>query len=194
MKNIKLFLIFTLLLMTFSLSHAQNTVTIATVSGAVPGGAVQVALNAQLTTVTAGVQFTIVYDPTVLQYVSLSNFNAGMPAFYLSSNPAPGQIIFSYLDIFNFTTFSIPELSKFFDVNFICLDYVAGTSAVQFSGTPAAIEFLNGDFEEYFPILTNGGVSTAVPPATSTYSGTGNWNVFANWNNGLPGTVTNAFY
>jgi hypothetical protein len=193
MKNIKYFLIIIALLSGFSVSNAQNSVTISTVSGGTPGTALVVPVNAQLTTVTSSIQFTVTYDPTVLQYVSLSNYYAGMPMFYSSSNPSAGTIIFSYLDFLNFTTFSIPTVSKLFDINFTCIDYASGTSNIQFSGSPISIEFLDENFEEFFPTMTNGGIGTSAPPATSTYSGTGTWNVFGNWDNGLPGTTTNAF-
>jgi hypothetical protein len=193
MKNIKFLLLITALLLAFSAGYAQNSVTIATVTGGTPGSTIQVPVNAQLSTVTSGIQFTITYDPTVLQYVSLSNYYAGMPSFYSSSNPSAGVIIFSYLDLFNFTTFSIPTESKLFDINFTCIDYASGTSALQFSNTPVAIEFLDDNFDQFYPTMTNGSVGTSAPPATSTYSGTGTWNVFANWDNGLPGSSTNAF-
>jgi hypothetical protein len=191
MKNIKFFLILTALLMFVSFSQAQNSLTISTVTGGTPGSAIAVPVNAQLTTTVISMQFSITYDPTVLQFSSLSNYYPGMPSGYLSSNPSPGTIIFLWSSP-TLETFSIPTTSTLFDVNFTCIDYAVGTSPVQFSNTPAVIEFYDLNLVEFFPTMGNGGVSTVAPPATSTYSGTGNWNVFANWNHGLPGTITNA--
>ncbi|MEI6435876.1 MAG: cohesin domain-containing protein [Bacteroidota bacterium] len=195
MKNIKYFLIFTTLLMIFAFGHAQNSVTISTIPGGVPGSSIQVAVNAQLTTVTASIQFSISYDPAVLQFVSLSNFNPNLLAIPDADidfdSPAPGQIWFNFWDGNFPSTFVMPSFAKLFDINFNCIDYASGTSTLQFSNTPMLIEFM-GESDQYYPILTDGGVVTIDPPATSTYSGTGAWNAFANWNNGLPGTITNA--
>ena len=149
MKNIKYFLIFTTLLMIFAFGHAQNSVTISTIPGGVPGSSIQVAVNAQLTTVTSSIQFSISYDPAVLQFVSLSNFNATLLALPDADinydSPAPGQIFFNFWDGSVLSTFVMPSLSKLFDINFNCIEYASGISNVQFSNTPMSIEFIGGD-------------------------------------------------
>ena len=199
MKNIKYLLVLLMLMITGFYGYSQNSLTISTVSGVVPGNTVSVIVNAQITTSTSAFQFTVNFDPDILQYTSTTGYNTaftdigGNPTTF--GNNTTGSIGYIWTEAsYPFVGFTMgsPTPDQFMVINFLCINYATGTSNVSFSGNPTAIEFDDNLTNPYTPTLTGGGITTLSPPATATYFGTGNWITVSNWTPRLPGGTTNA--
>jgi trimeric autotransporter adhesin len=121
-----------------------------------------------------GMQFSINYNSTLLDFVSVSNFGlAGLTAasFGVPGNgTTPGNITLSWFDE-NLTGKSLATGSKLFDV---CLTGKAnGTSAVQFSNMPTSIEISDGN-GQIVPFNSSAGAITITGgSSTPTFSGFG---------------------
>jgi len=86
-----------------------------------------------------GLQFSVNYDATLLQFTGAGNFNNavdGLDANALA-NPSPGSIRFSWNDI-SFTGMDLPNNAILFELCFTAR--TAGTATVAFSNNPLAIE------------------------------------------------------
>ena len=201
MKKITYLLAFFMIAVAGSHGYSQNSLTISSISGVVPGNTISVVVQAQITTATSAFQFSINFNPDILQYVSTTGYYPDMVTVggnpLSASNNTTGTIQYLWSDggLPPYTGFTIPTTDQFMIINFTCINYASGSSSITFSGNPTAIEFDDCNYpipNIYNPTLNNGGITTISPPATSNYSGTGNWITIARWDNGLPGSTTAA--
>ncbi|GJM35368.1 MAG: hypothetical protein DHS20C18_43690 [Saprospiraceae bacterium] len=113
-----------------------------------------------------GMQFSINYDPAVLQFASLGNFNLdglnatafGTPA----GGTAPGVITMSWLD----PQLAGETLSDGTEIFEVCFNVIGSTNTtVMITGTPAAIEVTNSD-EDGEMVTTESGTVDLGDPGT----------------------------
>lgn len=108
-----------------------------------------------------GMQFTIHYDQTALSYSSLTNFN--LPGLSISNygtpdnGQTPGTITMSWLDN-TFAGVTVPDGDPIFE---LCLNVTADNAiaAVNFSGTPVAIEIIDSNDNELAASTNNATVT-----------------------------------
>ncbi len=108
-----------------------------------------------------GAQFTITYDPAVLQFesvggLSLPGLSLGQFGLPTSNPPGPGVITLSWTDP-NLTGVTLPDGTAIFHICFTGLS--SGTSSVEFSNVPTPIEFTDVDEENVTPALNDGTVT-----------------------------------
>ncbi len=92
-----------------------------------------------------GMQFSISYDPAVLQFTGVTNLNLNGLSSASFGNPEPGIITMTWNDP-DVSGISRPDGGTIFC---LCFNVLSGacTSEVTFSNTPIAIEILNGNLE-----------------------------------------------
>jgi hypothetical protein len=132
------------------------TLTIGTLSGAVPG-AVVLPVHAQDIVNLGAFQFTIEYDPAVVTYTGTSNWYAGITAVTVG-NPSAGKLTFVWAA--DLQGINIPD-GNFFDINF---NYISGTSAINWSDNPTPREFSDFDGNIFVPTYVNGSITGNVIP------------------------------
>ena len=89
-----------------------------------------------------GMQFSINYDPNVLQFVQATNFN--LDGLFAASfgNPAPGAITFTWTDP-NVTGLNVADCEAIFT---LCFNPIASTTTtISFSGSPTPVEITDGN-------------------------------------------------
>jgi gliding motility-associated-like protein len=106
-----------------------------------------------------GMQFSINYDPSILQFVSVGSFNLpglDQNLFGLPPNTPPGTITLSWFDN-SLNGVTLPDGSVIFN---ICFNVIGNTTTtVSFSNTPTAIEITDAD-EQNVPFNSDSGVVT----------------------------------
>lgn len=115
------------------------------------------------------IQLSINYDPSLLQFENVQAFNLpglnsgsfGLPG---TGNNQPGELTLSYFDDQNPTGSSVPDGTVIFEVCFTAL--AAGTTTVDFSGTPTPIEVTDGSGNTVQPVLQNGTVNIGGTPSS----------------------------
>ncbi|KAA3625922.1 MAG: hypothetical protein DWQ02_20765, partial [Bacteroidetes bacterium] len=119
-----------------------------------------------------GIQFTILYDETALQFESVGAFNLpGLDATGNFNPNVPGEITFTWNDeTLNGVTLTSPD-STLFEV---CFEVIGTSStAVTFGDSPAAIEAVDVDDNIIEPIDSDDPgivtISTAVPPSITNF-------------------------
>lgn len=89
-----------------------------------------------------GAQFTIEYDPGVIDLTSIQNFNPNLPGLGIGNfNSLPGEIVFSWND-FNPAGSSVPDGSVLFTLCYQIVGSIGDCSPVQFSSVPVVIEII----------------------------------------------------
>ena len=118
-------------------------------------------------------QFTIEYDPALLTYTGTSNWYTGIDAVTVG-NPSSGHITFVWAA--DAQGINITD-NKFFDINFIAIDY--GISNISWGDNPTPREF--GDFSGniFVPTYINGSVNIGGQSSllVNTPNGGENWQV-----------------
>ncbi len=115
-----------------------------------------------------GLQFSLAYDPSRLEFVAIQNINLdGLDLSTIGTPPDetdPGQISMSWLDP-GLAGLDLPDGTVIFEV---CFDAIGndGTTTIGFSNTPTLIEVIDGDEEE---VNFNGDpstvtINTIIPP------------------------------
>ena len=135
-------------------SPATPTLTIATITNAVPGTII-LPVHAKDFVNLGAFQFTIEYNPAAMTYDSITNWYPGINAVTIG-NTIPGKITFVWAGD---AGINIPD-ADFFDINFT---YIGGTSAVSWSDDPTPREFVNYDGSIILPEYINGNVSGTNP-------------------------------
>ena len=104
-----------------------------------------------------GMQFSINYDPNVLQFVSVGGFNLdGLIAssFGVPPSTSPGVITLSWLDN-TLQGITLPDGTEIFE---ICFNVVgSGNTTVSFSNSPTNIEVTDADENNVDPVITESG-------------------------------------
>jgi gliding motility-associated-like protein len=89
-----------------------------------------------------GTQFSINYDPAVLNLASITNFNPNMAGFGIGNfNDLPGEILLAWND-FNPMGSTLPNGAVMFTLCFEIVGNLGDCSAVEFTGTPLSIELI----------------------------------------------------
>lgn len=89
-----------------------------------------------------GSQFTIVFDPAILDLTSIENFNPSLSGLGIGNfNALVGEILFAWND-FNPSGSTLPDGSTIFTLCFEILGNLGDCSPVAFSNTPLAIEVI----------------------------------------------------
>ncbi len=89
-----------------------------------------------------GAQFTIEYDPGVIDLMSIQGFNPNLSGLGIGNfNPLPGEIVFSWND-FNPAGSSLPDGAIMFTLCFEIVGSIGDCSPVEFSSVPVAIEII----------------------------------------------------
>ena len=108
-----------------------------------------------------GMQFTINYDPSMLDFTSIQNMNLqGLTDANFGTEDngqTPGTITFSWTDA-DFSGEFAADGTALFDVCFTTL-FDNGTTPVTFSNTPVAVEVIDINDNEIVPDLDNGSVT-----------------------------------
>jgi len=169
-----------LILIVFSLSVKSQSVTIGSATDMTVCTSFQINVITANMPLTKGAQFSITYDPAILQCDALTTPNPG--GLVNAANPSPGVITYAFA---SFT--AVPFNLTIITIDFTCIGY--GNSNLAFSSIPTLIKF-SGASAQYYPTLNNGLVSTVSEPTLATYNGTGNWNDCANWDPRYPSANT----
>jgi len=129
------------------------TVTIGTLTNVV-AGAFALPVNAANIINMGAFQFTIEFDPALMEYVGTSNWYPGIDAITVGY-PSPGHITFVWAaELQGITILN----DKFFDVNFTWLGSNS-TSPVIWSDNPTPREFSDWDGNIFVPTYVNGSVT-----------------------------------
>ncbi len=119
----------------------------------------QICLDVTVTNFTdiLGLQYSINYDPAVLQFSSISNTNLAGLSPNSFGNPTPGNITMSWSDP-NAVGVSVADGTILYEV---CFDVIGtGTTNVTFGDTPTSIEVVNADLTTSSEITQSGGTVT----------------------------------
>ena len=106
-----------------------------------------------------GMDFSISYNDAILTYTGISNINPALVGFSEAAstgNPAAGSITVQYFNQL-LQAINLPDGAVLFEICFTASS--DGTSAVDFSDTPTAIEFIDAD-ENVVSFTGNGGTAT----------------------------------
>ncbi len=129
------------------------TVTIGTLTNVV-AGAFALPVNAANVNNMGAFQFTIEFDPALMEYVGTSNWYSGIDAITVGY-PSPGHITFVWAaELQGITILD----NKFFDINFTWLGS-SSTSPVIWSDNPTPREFSDWDGNLFVPTYINGSVT-----------------------------------
>lgn len=118
----------------------------------------QICLDVTVTNFTdiLGLQYSISYDPAILQFSSISNTNLVGLSPNSFGNPTPGSLTMSWSDP-NATGVTVADGTVIFEA---CFDVIGtGTSSVSFSDTPTPIEVIDADLNT-IPLTQNNGTVT----------------------------------
>ncbi len=127
------------------------TVTIGSVQTLVSGPFV-VPVNAKNITNMGSFQFTIEYDPTIIEYTSVDNWYTGIEAV-TTGNPSAGHITFVWAADLN--GINIPD-NNFFNINFNWIASDVMSTDVIWSDVPTPREFADYDGNIFVPVYENG--------------------------------------
>jgi len=129
------------------------TVTIGTLTNVV-AGAFALPVNAANVNNMGAFQFTIEFDPALMEYVGTSNWYPGIDAITVGY-PSPGHITFVWAaELQGITILN----NEFFDINFTWLGSNS-TSPVIWSDNPTPREFSDWDGNIFVPTYVNGSVT-----------------------------------
>ncbi len=107
-------------------------------------------------------QFTLNYDPAVLQYGSISYTNPAFSGLSAAAfgNPNPGVITFSWFDN-SLSGVTVADGTLMFSIDFVAIGADGTNSAITFGNSPTPIEFSDNNFQTLPPgdfTLTDGNV------------------------------------
>jgi hypothetical protein len=91
-----------------------------------------------------GIQFSINYDPAVIEFVSITNFNLPGLSAANFGNPSPGVLVLSWLDP-SFSGVSVPDNTQIFSIVFNAIGISGTNSILEITNTPTTIEVIDGD-------------------------------------------------
>ena len=141
----------------------QPTFTIAD-QEAGPGQIIDVNISVDDFTDLIAVQFSVNWNPSILAFRTLKNFNSGVPGLNPSVfNTTPeyvnaGQIGLAWIES-GVNPITIPDGSVFFTIEFEVIGSPCDNSPVAITGVPVEIVVANGDEEEVGLIANNGVIS-----------------------------------
>ncbi len=100
-------------------------------------------------------QFTLNYDPAVLQYSSISYTNPAFnglnaAAFGAPPNTSPGTITFSWFDN-SLSGVTVADGTLMFSIDFVAIGSNGSSSAITFGNSPTPIEFSDNNFQTLPP-------------------------------------------
>ncbi len=125
-----------------------------TVNGA-PGSTVCVDIRVDNFTDVAAAQFTLTWDPTVIDFTEVTNFNNGLPALnesVFNTDPAftgSGRLTFGWADLLGNGN-TLPDGSVLFEACFEVVGQLGETSPVNFSSDPLQIQVGNPNNDPMF--------------------------------------------
>jgi len=145
----------------------QSTMTIAEVTGALPGP-VSVPVHATDLNNLGAFQFTIEYDPALMTYTGTSNWYPGISDILIGS-ATPGILTFIWAASAQGVTITD---GTFFNLDFTWLGST-DTSPVAWADSPTQREFSDYNGTVFVPLYTNGGVTgtEVLPHFTTVWSG-----------------------
>ncbi len=145
-------------------------VTIADVNGAT-GQQVCMNVSVQNFTNILGMQFSINYNPAMLQFAQITNINlAGLTAGASFGNPAPGAITMTWNDP-NVTGLTVANGTAIFS---ICFNVIGNASSnVTITGSPTPVEVIDGNQNEVNLTTESGTVTVGGGTGGGTCSFTG---------------------
>ncbi len=161
---------YTLLMLLFMTCafNAKSQLIVEFTGGSVdPGSTISVDVTVSDFNQLFGVQYSINWDSTVLQYSSITNVTAALPGFDVgaigvppgSTNIDPGEITVSW---FQSNPQSLPNDTRLFTIVFNAYNVPCDSTNIIVSGTPLAIEVTDSNFNDIgisftpTPVYVNG--------------------------------------
>ncbi|MDD2962909.1 MAG: T9SS type A sorting domain-containing protein [Bacteroidales bacterium] len=134
-----------------------------------------------------GFQFAVNYNSSLLTCISITDLNTTLTtvANDWENNITSGQVFISWLNVPSAET-SLTDNSQICVINFLA--NAIGNVTLTFSD----YEFFNGSLNQYSVNVTNAEFEIEEVAASTTFIGTGSWFTPGNWDNGIPGTQTDA--
>lgn len=131
-------------------------------------------------------QFTIDYDPSVIDESSISfiNYNENMPINEWIGGASGGQINVNWVQS-ALVPVALSDGSAMFEVE---CNFLGGETDLVWT----FVLFADGNGQEIPTVITVDGHITSNAPEYSAFNGTGNWDNAAFWSNGVPGATTTA--
>ena len=108
---------------------------------ALPGDKVCMDVTVQDFTDVASMQFSINWNPSILQFDEVRNFNPGLPGLGTDAfnQPTPGKLTFSWFEATSLGI-TLPDSASIFEICFDVIGAIGDLSLVEFSDDPLAIE------------------------------------------------------
>ncbi|RMG96596.1 MAG: HYR domain-containing protein, partial [Chloroflexi bacterium] len=140
------------------LLNAQVTLTPSLPATADCDGTVTVEIVADGFTDILSAQFSVNWDPAILDYGSYTDGGVLAGALYGTMNTASGQFSISWLDA-TFAGVTLPAGTVLFSITFDVVGSAGNSTMVSVTGTPVAIEFIDTGFNSV-PVTPGSGTTT----------------------------------
>lgn len=162
----------------------QATANLGSSQAIVPGSAIYIPINITNYHNIGSIDFKVTYDNSVMNFISIENLSADAAGTLSNPTQVSGNTYMVNLSwLANGTSGVNMSDGKFLDLKF---NYIGGNSVVNFNTLLCEVTDWDGN-----PVNINYSNTsvTQAGPKTTIFTGTGNWNDAARWNNGIPSAI-----